>query len=299
MSHLRGLSRPEHVETEFQRARPRLVGIAYGIIGDLGEAEDVVQEAWLRLSRTEGVVDVTGWLVVATSRLALDVMRSARKRREDYVGPWLPEPVVSTEEGPEDRVTLADSVNMAMLVVLETLSPAERTAFVLHEVFGLPFTEIAEVVGRTPASVRQLASRARKHVRERSPRFEADPARQREVATAFLAACDGGDVEAMLRLLDPDVVLLSDGGGMVRAALRPVVGADKVARFLAGIRAKWPTRVLRPVVVNGFSGFVMVHDEKLIAVYSITVADGRVTAINAVLHPTKLARASTLITKEK
>ncbi|GAA4024074.1 RNA polymerase sigma-70 factor [Allokutzneria multivorans] len=276
-----------------------MVGIAYGIIGDLGEAEDVVQEAWLRLSRTEGVVDVTGWLVVATSRLALDVMRSARKRREDYVGPWLPEPVVSTEEGPEDRVTLADSVNMAMLVVLETLSPAERTAFVLHEVFGMPFTEIAEVVGRTPASVRQLASRARKHVRERSPRFDADPARQREVATAFLAACDGGDVEVMLRLLDPDVVLLSDGGGIVRAARRPVVGADKVARFLAGIRAKWPTRELRPVVVNGFSGFVMVHGDNLVAVYSLTVADGRVTAINAVLHPTKLARASTLIIKEK
>ncbi|WP_211256740.1 RNA polymerase sigma factor SigJ [Allokutzneria albata] len=283
---------------EFQRERPRLLGIAYGIIGDLGEAEDVVQEAWLRLSRTEGVADVTAWLVVAVSRLALDVMRSARKRREDYVGPWLPEPVVSTEEGPEDRVTLADSVDMAMLVVLETLSPAERTAFVLHEVFGLPFTEIAEVVGRTPASVRQLASRARKHVRERSPRFDPDPVRQREVVGAFLAACEGGDLDAMLRLLDPDVVLNSDGGGIVRAARRPVVGADRVARFLIGVRTKWPDRALRPAMVNGFTGLLMTRGDELVAVYSITAADGLITAINAVLHPTKLARTSTLITKE-
>ncbi|MFB9905438.1 RNA polymerase sigma factor SigJ [Allokutzneria oryzae] len=289
-------------ETEFLRERPRLVGIAYGIIGDVGEAEDVVQEAWLRLGKALAageIDDVTGWLVVATSRLALDVMRSARKRREDYVGPWLPEPVVRAADEPEERVTLADSVNMAMLVVLETLSPAERTAFVLHEVFGLPFAEIAEVVGRSAASVRQLASRARRHVRERSPRFDADPVRQREVASAFLAACEGGDITAMLRLLDPDVVLTSDGGGVVRAARRPVIGADRVARFLAGIRAKLPDRELRPAVVNGAGGFLMLDDGRLVGAYAITVADGLVTAIDVVLHPTKLARASALITNKE
>ncbi|OLR92181.1 siderophore-interacting protein [Actinokineospora bangkokensis] len=279
----------EH-ETQFAAARERLLAIAYGILGDRGAAEDVVQEAWLRLAGAAGPVeDVTGWLVVATSRLALDVVRSARHRRERYVGPWLPEPVVAPENDPADRVTLDESVGMALLVVLETLSPAERTAFVLHEVFGLPFTEVAEVVGRTPAAVRQLASRARKHVADRSPRFERDPAKQRAVATAFATACEGRDLGALLALLDPAVVLRSDGGGVVTAARNPVRGADKVARFLLGVQAKGTDRV-HPVLVNGMPGFLRLRGGRPQGVVSLTVVDGRVAAVDIVVNPEKLAR---------
>ncbi|WP_253772310.1 RNA polymerase sigma factor SigJ [Goodfellowiella coeruleoviolacea] len=288
----------DDVVAEFHQARQRLVSIAYGIIGDLGEAEDVVQEAWLRLGRTSAEIDdVTGWLVVTTSRLALDVVRSARHRRENYVGPWLPEPLVSAERtapDPADTVSMAESVSMAMLVVLETLTPAERTAFVLHEVFGLPFTEIAEVVGRTPAAVRQLAARARRHVRERAPRSDADPARQREVTEAFAAACQGADLTELLRLLDPDVVLRSDGGGLVRAARNAVLGADKVARFLAGVQHKTGFQ-LQPVLVNGWSGLLMRRrDSSVFGAIAVTVAEGRITAVDMVLNPDKLARVRAL-----
>jgi RNA polymerase sigma-70 factor (ECF subfamily) len=286
---------------EYQRARGRLVGIAHGILGELGEAEDVVQEAWLRLrrsARTDPVESVTGWLVVTTSRLALDAVGSARRRRETYVGPWLPEPIVEFDPigapapaDPADRVTLAESVSTAVLVVLQTLTPAERTAFVLHDVFGLPFAEVAEVVGRTPAAVRQLAARARKRVREGAPRFDADPQRQRAVVAAFTRALEDGDVDALLRLLDPDVVLLSDGGGRVRAARNPVHGADRVARFLAGIQRKlafrpWPARI------NAGPGVVLTRDGGPVAAVSLTVVDGRVARVDIVINPEKLARTA-------
>ncbi|MDR7302101.1 RNA polymerase sigma factor SigJ [Haloactinomyces albus] len=277
----------------FLHERQRLFSIAYSIVGDLGEAEDVVQEAWLRLCRASAEIDDTsGWLVVTTSRLALDVMRSARKRREDYVGPWLPDPLVeSADTDPADRAALADSVSMAVLVVLETLSPAERTAFVLHDVFGLPFTEVAEAVGRSTAAVRQLAARARKQVRGRTPRFDADPVRQREVVRAFSAACEGADPTALLNLLDPDIVLRSDGGGVVTAARHPVRGAGKVARFLAGISRKQPDTELWPARVNGAAGLLKFNGEYLTSVIAPTIGDDRITAIDIVLHPEKLARA--------
>ena len=305
MSHAGGLGRPDDVERterqlaeEFAQARGRLVGIAHGILGDLGEAEDAVQEAWLRLQRTaqsdtaEPIGSVVGWLVVTTSRLALDVVTSARRRNEAYVGPWLPEPIVTVLDAapdPADRVTLSDAVSTAVLVVLETLSPAERTAFVLHEVFGLPFAEVADVVGRTPAAVRQLAARARRHVHERAPRFDADPVRQRKVAEAFADACEGADLAALLRLLDPDAVLRSDGGGVVRAARRPVHGADRVARFLAGVQRKllWAAR---PALVNGAPGLVLLGDGRPAAAISLTVLDGRITHVDMVVNPAKLAR---------
>ncbi|EWC64269.1 RNA polymerase sigma-70 factor [Actinokineospora spheciospongiae] len=278
------------MEEEFARARERLLAVAYGITGDRGAAEDVVQEAWLRLvSSREPVDDVTGWLVVVTSRLALDVVKSARHRREQYVGQWLPEPLVELDADPADRVTLDESVTLALLVVLETLSPAERTVFLLHEVFGLPFTEVAGVVGRTPAAVRQLASRARRHVADRAPRFEPDPVRQRAVVSAFATACAGDDLGALLALLDPDVVLRSDGGGFVSAARNPVVGADRVARFLAGVQRRKPAE-LRPVRVNGWAGLLRVHQGHPTGVMALTVADGRVTAVDIVLNPEKLAR---------
>ncbi|SDG08197.1 RNA polymerase sigma-70 factor, ECF subfamily [Sinosporangium album] len=278
---------------EFEAIRPRLVGVAYGLLGSLGEAEDVVQEAWLRLSRTAHaeIDDVTGWLVVTVSRLALDVLRSARVRREEYVGPWLPEPVVEGGD-PADRVTLDESMSLAMLVVLESLSPAERTAFVLHDVFGLAFDEVGRVVGRTPAACRQLAARARRHVRSRGPRFEVDPAEHRKVVTAFAGACLGHDLDALLTLLDPTVVLRSDGGGVVTAARRVLRGADRVARFLVGVmtRRARPGYALEPTTVNGEPGLCWTRDGEVKCVIGIAVVDGRVTEIYMVLNPEKLGR---------
>ncbi|WP_310742160.1 RNA polymerase sigma factor SigJ [Microbispora sp. H13382] len=282
------------LDAEFQALRPRLLGVAYGLLGSLDEAEDVVQDAWLRLRAAKAadgdeIRDATGWLVVTVSRLALDVLRSARRRREEYVGPWLPEPVLMGPD-PAERVTLDESMSMAMLVVLESLSPAERTAFVLHDVFGLTFAEVGAAVGRSPAACRQLAARARAHVRSRAPRFDVDPAEHRRVVDAFARACLGGDMDALLALLDPDVVLRSDGGGLVTAARRPVLGAAKVARLLFGIRRS--EHILVPVSVNGRPGLLRYRDGRLVAVIGITVAQGRVTAVDMVLNPRKLARVT-------
>ncbi|WP_310738320.1 RNA polymerase sigma factor SigJ [Microbispora sp. H10949] len=287
----------------FEALRPRLLGVAYGLLGSLDEAEDVVQDAWLRLRRhrEEGgaeIGDVVGWLVVTVSRLALDVLRSARHRREEYVGPWLPEPVLTGpvaggpvvgEPGPAERVTLDESISMAMLVVLESLSPAERTAFVLHDVFGLTFTEVGEAVGRSPAACRQLAARARTHVASRAPRFDVDPSAHRRVVDAFARACLGDDIGALLALLDPEVVLRSDGGGVVRAARRPVLGAAKVARLLTGLR-RFGRFELVPASVNGRPGLLRYREGRLVTVIGLTVAGGRITAVDMVLNPEKLAR---------
>ncbi|MEU6427741.1 RNA polymerase sigma factor SigJ [Microbispora sp. NPDC046973] len=299
------------LDAEFQAMRPRLLGVAYGLLGSLDEAEDVVQDAWLRLrsataaSGGEEIRDVTGWLVVTVSRLALDVLRSARHRREEYVGPWLPEPVLTgpiltgplparpvlTQPDPAERVTLDESLSMAMLVVLESLSPAERTAFVLHDVFGLTFAEVGEAVGRSPAACRQLAARARAHVASRAPRFDVDPSEHRRVVRAFARACLGDDMDALVALLDPDVVLRSDGGGRVRAGRRPVFGAAKVARLLFGIQRFGPFELV-PAVVNGWPGLLRYRGDRLVSVLGLTVAGGRVTAVDMVLNPEKLARVT-------
>ncbi|WP_231509805.1 RNA polymerase sigma factor SigJ [Streptosporangium roseum] len=280
----------EDLATEFDAIRPRLVGVAYGLLGSLEEAEDVVQDAWLRLGRADRaeIQDVTGWLVVTVSRLALDVLRSARVRREEYVGPWLPEPVV-TEADPADRVTLAESMSMAMLVVLESLSPAERTAFVLHDVFGLSFQEVAQAVGRSPAACRQLAARARKHVAARAPRFDVDADEHRRVVEAFARASTGRDLDALLALLDPDVVLRSDGGGLVTAARRPVHGAGRVSRFLVGVAERsGDGGRFTPATVNGRPGLLRFRDGALSGVYGLTVVGGLITEIHIVVNPEKL-----------
>ncbi|MEN3535948.1 RNA polymerase sigma factor SigJ [Microbispora sp. ZYX-F-249] len=283
------------LDAEFQALRPRLLGVAYGLLGSLDEAEDVVQDAWLRLRTAKAaggdeIRDATGWLVVTVSRLALDVLRSARHRREEYVGPWLPEPVLMGPD-PAERVTLDESMSMAMLVVLESLSPAERTAFVLHDVFGLTFAEVGAAVGRSPAACRQLAARARAHVESRAPRFDVDPAEHRRVVRAFARACLGDDLDALLALLDPDVVLRSDGGGRVRAARRPVLGAAKVARLLFGIR-RFGSHELVPVTVNGWPGLLRYRDGRLVAVMGLSIARGRITAVDMVANPEKLARVT-------
>jgi RNA polymerase sigma-70 factor (ECF subfamily) len=215
----------------FAQARPRLLRLAYSELGDVGEAEDVVQEAWLRLERTgaDAIENFDGWLTTVVARLALDRLRSARARRETYVGPWLPEPLVSDD--PADRVTLDESVSYALLTVLEQLSPAERTAFVLHDVFDVPFDDVAEVVGRTPEAVRQLASRARRHVKRERPRFAASREEHDRAVRAFSQAIAEGDLEGLVAVLDPDVVLCADAGARP-AGRGEVRGAEAVARHL-------------------------------------------------------------------
>jgi RNA polymerase sigma-70 factor, ECF subfamily len=278
----------------FSTARPRLVRVAYAILGRHSEAEDVVADCWFRLvaaDRAEPVRDVEAWAVVAVSRMALDVLRSARVRRERYVGPWLPEPVVTAVTDPADKVTLDDEVSYAILVMMEKLSPAERTAFVLHDLFGVTFGEVAAIVGRTPAAVRQLASRARRQVRDLSPWPPADAAEYRRVVEAFAAATTSGDLAALIRVLDPDVVLTSDGGGLVSSARRPVLGADRVARFLLGVLAKGqPGDAVDRVSVNGVPGFAVYQRGDLVTIVSVTVTAGRVTRLDLVRAPDKLPR---------
>ncbi|WP_307815374.1 RNA polymerase sigma factor SigJ [Streptomyces sp. 7-21] len=281
---------------EFTAARPRLMAVAYGMLGTVDDAEDVVQESWLRLSEAaerEEIRDVTGWLVVAVARLAMDHLKSARVRRERYVGPWLPEPVVAGDGAdPADRITLDESLSMAMLVVLESLTPAERTSFLLHDVFGLTFPEVARAVGRTPAACRQLAARARGHLAARAPRVQVSEAEHRRVVAAFATAVEGADYDALLELLDPEVVLRADGGGRVLAARRPVLGSAKTALFisrLAGRYLRAGCRV-RPVTVNGSPGLAYGCGDDLSGVAGVTVSDGRVTSIDLVRNPEKLRR---------
>jgi RNA polymerase sigma-70 factor, ECF subfamily len=278
----------EQAAAEFAELRPRLVGVAYGLLGTLTEAEDAVQEAWIRLQGSDvaGVRDLPGWLVTTTSRIALDMLRLARTRRETYVGPWLPEPVEAAAD-PADSVSLADAVSWAMLVVLETLSPAERAAFVLHDVFGLSFTEVGQALGRAPAACRKLASRAREHVQARQPRFDVDPQAHREVVAAFGRATTSGDLDGLLSMLDPDAVLTSDGGGVAQAAPRPIHGALEIARFLAGIGASVPGLTMRSSAVNGSPAVFIFEQHQISAVLALGIRDGRITTIDAIRNPHK------------
>lgn len=288
----------ERLAAAFSQARARLVRIAYAILGTRTEAEDVVADCWLRLvaaDEHQRVRDVESWAVVAVSRMALDVLRSARVRRERYVGPWLPEPVLTGPSGaaayadPADKVTLDDEVSYALLIVLEALSPPERTAFVLHDLFGMAFGEIAAIVGRSPASVRQLASRARRHVRERSPSPSADAVRHRRVVEAFGAAVNSGDLATLIRLLDPDVVLVTDGGGAVRTARKPVTGVNRVAHFVLTVIAKAHGEArLEQVEVNGAPGLAAYYRGDLVGIVSVTVARERITRVDIMRAPDKL-----------
>ena len=280
--------------SRFAQARPRLIRLAYSQLGDLGEAEDVVQEAWLRLERTgpETIDDLDAWLTTVVARLALDTLRSARARREAYVGPWLPEPVVSAmSEDPADRVSLDESVSYAVLVLLEQLSPAERTAFVLHDVFDVPFPEVAEVVGRTPEAVRQLASRARRHVAQKRPRFEATLDEHERAIRAFAGALRDGDLDRLITVLDPDVVWTSDGGGLAIASRRPLSGAGRVARAWVAMRRKGvfePSAT--PINVNGRLGLLLHWRDRRLSTLSFTVDGGRISRIDVVRNPEKLRR---------
>lgn len=282
----------------FEAQRPRLQRLAYAATGSVAEAEDCVQEAWLRLTRVPdpgSIADLPAWLTTTVSRLALDALGSARARRERSAGPWLPEPLVADLRTPDpaDQVSLDELVSMALLVVLERLSPAERTAFVLHDVFDVDFEEIAEVVGRTPGAVRQLASRARKHVRAGQPRFPPTRAEQAEIVTAFAAACANGDIDQLTRLLDPGVTWRADGGGKVTAAPVLAHGARDVARLLLGFAGRGPAHV-RMVLVNGAPGLVVRDAGQVLSVIALTVDGGRITAIDIIRDPDKLSSASGL-----
>lgn len=276
----------------FEQQRDRLWGIAYRITGSVADADDAVQEAWLRWQRLPDgeAADPRAYLTTVISRICYDQLGSARARRESYLGPWLPEPVV-TEGGPEDRVTLDESVGMALLTVLERLTPAERTAFILHDVFAVPFPEIAEVVGRTPDSVRQLASRARRRVRAEAPRRSVDRSEHRKAVDAFLTAVAGGDADGLLEILDPDVVWRSDGGGKVMAARLPVLGHEKVARFVLRLTRGFDPETTQVFArdVNGAPGLVLADPAAgQGAVLAFTVHGGLITEIDAVINPDKL-----------
>jgi len=285
------VKRQEWLAQEFEHQRLHLRGVAYRMLGSVSEADDAVQEAWVRLDRRDpgGSDDLRGWLTVVVGRICLDMLRSRRARREDYAGSWLPEPIVSgpSDESPEHDAVLADSVGLALLVVLETLSPAERLAFVLHDVFAVSFDEIAEIAGKTPAATRQLASRARRRIHDAAPSPDADVAVQRRVVDAFLAAARSGDFDALLQVLDPEVVFRIDGGGSGRFAQPPIFGSEAVAREI--LRRGTPfARYAEPATVNGSAGVVVRVPGLPPIIGGFTVANGRIATIDLVADPAKL-----------
>jgi RNA polymerase sigma-70 factor (ECF subfamily) len=280
----------------FERHRPHLQAVAYRMLGSVSDAEDALQEAWMRLSRTDtaAVDNLAGWLTTVVGRVCLDMLRARRARTEDYVGSWLPEPIVSVdaEADPERAAMMADAVGLALMVVLETLTPAERLAFVLHDMFGVSFEEIAPILRRNPAAARQLASRGRRRVRGAAPVADADLARQREVVDAFLAASRGGDFDALVAVLAPDAVFRVDAGPASPLARGPVTGAANVARQVLARGSRFAP-LARHAIVNGGVGLVVGPPQRPIAVVGMTVTSGRIASIDLVTDPAKLRGAGT------
>jgi RNA polymerase sigma-70 factor, ECF subfamily len=283
----------------FQQHRDLLFAVAYRMLGTVTDAEDTVQDSWIRWSSAprNDVADPKAYLVRIVTNASLGRLRSARARREAYVGPWLPEPMLTSPDV-ADRAELTESVSLAMLVVLESLTPEERAVFVLREVFGFSHAEIASSLGRSEVGVRQLAHRAREHVQARRPRFDVDRGQQQEVTRRFLAAAMGGDLDGLMSVLAPDVVLISDGGGKARAAVRPIRGAVKVASFIRGISGR-PYQgyqagdiTAATVDINGTPGVLLSAGGQILAAVTATVADERITAIQLVVNPDKLRAIS-------
>ena len=277
----------------FERNRTRLRAVAYRMLGSFAEADDAVQYAWLRLSRSDasGVENLSGWLTTIVARVCLNVLRSRSTRREEPMGVHVPDPVISRADGttPEDEALLADSVGLALHVVLDTLTPAERLAFVLHDMFDLPFDEIAPMVGRSPATARQLASRARRRVRGADVQApDPDLARQREVVDAFFAAAHHGDLDALVAVLDPDVVLRSDGGTAHPEASGVLHGAAAVAG--RALMVAQPSALKRPALVNGAAGVVITLGGQPVAVMGFTVSRGKIAEIDVIIDPERLLR---------
>jgi RNA polymerase sigma factor (sigma-70 family) len=276
----------------FEEHRPRLRAVAYRMLGSLSEADDAVQDAWLRLSRVDaGEIESLGaWLTTVTARVCLNMLRTRTTRREESLEVHVPDPIVSRADGvdPEQTALLADAVGLALLVVLETLPPAERLAFVLHDTFGVPFEEIAAILGRSPAAARQLASRARRRVQGVAPTPDPDLARQREVVDAFFAAAREGDFEALVAVLDPEVVLHADGGALRPAATETLRGAAVVAG--QALTFAHLARFVRPALVNGAAGVVVAPQGRPVSVMGFTVRAGRIVAIDALVDPERLGR---------
>jgi RNA polymerase sigma-70 factor (ECF subfamily) len=280
-------------EDPFDRHRRLLFTVAYEMLGSASDAEDVVQETWLRWSRVDQseVHEPRAYLVRIVTRQALNRLRTLSRRREEYVGEWLPEPLLTSPDVAAD-VELAESVSIAMLTVLETLAPAERAVFVLREVFDTPYEDIAAAVGKSPTAVRQIAHRAREHVAARRPRVAVSASEQQEVVERFLAAVRGGDLQGLLDVLAPDVVVVADGGGLVSAARRPVVGAERVAAFLVAGVSRTVGFEISPMLINGAWGGRIDVGGALDTAVSITVEDGKITRVYAIRNPHKLAHLS-------
>lgn len=291
-------SSDEHAE-RFSLLRPLLFTIAYEILGSATESDDVLQDSYLRWAQVElaAVHDTKSYLARLVTRQALNARRAGARRREDYVGPWLPEPLLLDEHDPAADVVLAESVSMAMLVLLETLSPDERAVFVLREVFGFDYGEIADAVGKPAAAVRQIAHRARGHVAARRRRFAPiDPERNARVTAEFLAAAAGGDVQAVMSMLAPDVVWTADSGGKASAARRPVAGADKVARAVIGLirrAVEMPEVRVQPVVCNAAPAVLLYRGKDLEGVFTVEICDGKITNFYAMRNPDKLTAVTT------
>jgi len=285
----------------FETHRAHLRSVAYRMLGSLTEADDAVQESWLHLSRadTSGVGNLRGWLTTVVSRVCLDLLRSRKSRREDQFDPFVPDPIVTLESGtdPEHEALLADSVGLALLVVLETLQPDERLAFVLHDVFAVPFDEIATMVGKTPAAARQLASRARRRVQGGTPAPDIDLAGQRRVVDAFFAAAREGNFDALLTVLDPDVILRSDGGDARPQTTVEVHGARAVAERALMFASLDP--YVRPALINGAAGVVVAPHGRPFSVMGFTVAGGRIVAIDALADPERLAQLDLAVMDER
>jgi RNA polymerase sigma-70 factor (ECF subfamily) len=283
-------------EDPFVTHRSLLFTVAYELLGSAADAEDTVQECWLRWDQlgADGRAEVVRprpYLVRIVSRLALNRLRTLARRKEDYVGEWLPEPLLTSPDVAED-VELAESVSLAMLTVLETLTPTERAVFVLREVFDLPFDEIATATGKSAAAVRQIAHRARAHVAARQPRVAVDRTEQHQVVERFLAALRTGDLQALMDVLAPDAVLIADGGGVVSAVRQPVIGVKKIVNLLRGLARNTPAAVVEPIVVNGAPGARVLLDGTIDTVLGFTVDAGRISRIFAVRNPAKLHRFS-------
>ncbi len=277
----------------FREHRSELFGIAYRMLGSVADAEDILQDAWLKWSAVDisGVDQPRAYLARTVTNLSLNKLKSADAQRETYVGPWLPEPLVTAEQDAEHEVEQTEAVSLAMLVVLETLSPLERAVFVLREVFGFTFSEIAQILDRNEAAVRQVGARARSHVRARRPRYEASPVTRRRVTEEFLAACLDGDPTRVMALLAPDVTAWTDGGGKVRAALRPLHGADNVGRWIFGVLGGSQISGLsaEPVLVNGQPGLLVSSAGVVDNVVAVDVnAEGKIEAIRLIRNPDKL-----------
>jgi RNA polymerase sigma-70 factor (TIGR02957 family) len=278
-------------EEPFVTHRGLLFTVAYEMLGSAADAEDVVQETWLRWTDVDQseVRDRRAFLVRIVTRQALNRLRTLARRREEYVGPWLPEPLLTSPDVAED-VELAESVSIAMLTVLETLGPAERAVFVLRDVFDVPYDEIAEAVGKTPAAVRQIAHRAREHVAARRPRTDVSRTEQQAVVERFLAALTSGDLQGLMDVLAPDVVAVADGGGLAPAVRHPIEGADLVARLLSRFAQQAPGTQIGTVWLNGAAAARIDFDGELHAAVSLAVEDGRITRIYAIANPDKLTR---------